>query len=191
MRVGLFGGSFDPIHRGHLKLANAALRQLKLSRVYFVVSPNSPFKVDRKKTPASERLRLVKIALRGHKAMRAVDWELRRGGVSYTVTTLRSYRRRRPKDDIFLILGSDALKGLPQWRLPHEIVKLVTFVAGRRPGAQWPRLPVDLKVHFYRLRGLFPDVSSTKVRSALAAGRRPGGIDPAVYREIIRRKLYQ
>lgn len=191
MRVGLFGGSFDPVHNGHLKLATAALQQLKLDRVYFIVSPRSPFKAGRKKTSGRVRLALVRAAIRGRPRFIAADWELRRRGVSYTVTTLRAYHRRHPKHDLFLIIGSDALAGLPRWRLPHEVVKLVTFVAGRRPGAAWPKLPIDLAVRFFRLRGIFPDVSSSSIRSALVRGRRPKGLPSPVIREILRRGLYR
>lgn len=191
MRIGLFGGSFDPIHDGHLKLASAALRQLKLDRVYFVVAPRSPFKSDQKKTPASVRLAMVRRAIRGRRRFRAADWELKRRGLSYTVTTLRAYHRRHPKHDLFLIVGSDTLKGLPRWRMPHEVVKLVTFAGGLRPGADWPKLPVDLAIHLFKLKGRFPDVSSTAIRSALNQGRRPKGVAPATHREIVRRGLYR
>ncbi len=191
MRVGLFGGSFDPVHDGHLTLATAALQQLKLQRVYFVVSPRSPFKAGERKSPAAVRLSLVKLALRGSPKLRAADWEMKRRGLSYTITTLRAYRRAHPSDEIFLITGSDTLAGFSRWRSPGAIVKLATVVSGRRPGAKWGKLPAALEPRVRRLHGFFPDVSATDVRAAIAAGRRPKGIAPAVRREIERRGLYR
>lgn len=191
MRVGLFGGSFDPVHDGHLKLATAALRQLKLDRVYFIVSPRSPFKAGNRQTPAARRLALVKLALRRVPKLTAVDWEMKRRGLSYTITTLRAYRRAHPKDELFLITGSDALAGFPRWRAPGDIVRLATVVSGRRPGAKWSKLPAALEERVVRLHGYFPDVSATEVRAAIAAGRRPKGLSPAVHREILRRGLYR
>jgi nicotinate-nucleotide adenylyltransferase len=191
VRVGLFGGSFDPIHDGHLKLATAALQQLKLDRVHFVVSPRSPFKAGQRQTPAALRLALVKLALRGRAKLKAADWEMKRRGLSYTVATIRAYRRAHPRDEIFMITGSDALAGFPRWHSPGEIVRLATLVSGRRPGAKWKKLPVAFEKGVQRLHGYFPDVSATEVRRAVAAGRRPRGVAAAIYREIIRRGLYR
>lgn len=191
MRVGLFGGSFDPIHSGHVKLATAALRQLRLDRVYLVVSPRSPFKTDQKKAPAADRLSLVRRAIAGKKGLVAVDWEFRRRGPSFTITTLRAYRTRHPNDTLYLILGTDALEGFSRWHRPGQIVGLSTLVVGRRPGARWTSLPKTLAADYVRLRGTFPDLSSTEIRAKLRAGRRPPGVSPDVYREIRRRKLYR
>ena len=190
MRIGIFGGSFDPIHRGHVKLAEAARRQLKLSRVYFVVAPRSPFKVGENKTAPLDRLRLVKLAVRGRAGLTAADWEIRRAGLSYTVTTLRAYHRAHPRHDVFLILGTDAVAGFSRWREARTILRLAALVVGRRPGAAWPRLPPPLGT-YARLKGTFPNVSSTALRAALAAGRRPKGMDAAVMRAVRARGLYR
>jgi len=191
MRVGLFGGSFDPVHDGHLKLATAALHQLNLDRVYFIVSPRSPFKAGQRQTPAAVRLSLVKLVLRGSAKLKSADWEIKRRGLSYTITTLRAYRRSHPRDEIFLITGSDTLADFARWRAPGDIVKIATVVSGRRPGAKWRALPAALEARVHRLRGFFPDVSATEVRASVAAGRRPKGVAPAVFKEIVRRGLYR
>lgn len=186
MKVGLFGGSFDPIHNAHLKLAAAALRQLKLSRVYFVVSPRSPFKLNRRQASPEARLRMVRAAIRGEPRFRAADWELRRRGPSYTVSTLRAYRRAHPEDEIFLIAGTDALAGLPRWKDPAGIARLARLAAGRRPGAAWPRLPAGLAERVVRLKGTFPDVSSTAIRAG-----RFRDVPPAARAILLREGLYR
>src|SRR3954467_7566966 len=118
MRVGLLGGTFDPLHYGHLGLADAARRQLKLDRIYLVLSPRSPFKVNRRLTPAVQRKRAVQAALGGRKGFSLGTWELNRKGPSYTVTTLRTLRRAHPRWDLYLILGSDTYRGFSRWKEP-------------------------------------------------------------------------
>jgi nicotinate-nucleotide adenylyltransferase len=191
VRVGLFGGSFDPIHDGHLKLASAALRQLRLDRVYFIVARRSPFKAGKSGAPGPVRLDLVRRAIRGRRRFSAADWELKRRGASYTVTTLRAYHRRHPRHALFLIAGTDALKGFARWRKPRDIAALATLVAGRRPGGAWPRLSSGLGAGYLRLRGTFPTTSSTAIRRAVVSGHRPKGVPPVVGREILRRGLYR
>jgi len=191
MKIGLLGGSFDPVHAGHLKLAAAALRQLKLDRVYFVISPMSPFKTDRDLAPSKLRLAMVRAALKGKKRLLAADWEMKRRGPSYTITTLRGYRRRRPQDEVHFIFGTDALKGLPRWRKANEIARHATLVAGLRPGATWPRLPKTIAPAVVRLKGTFPDISSTEIRRALKNGRAARLVPPAALAILKKHGLYR
>ncbi len=190
MRVGLFGGSFDPIHNAHLKLASAALRKLKLDRVYFVVSPLSPFKTGKSLTPAPARLALVRAALKNNPEFRAASWEMKRRGPSYTITTVRDYQRAHPTHELFLILGTDALAGFPRWKKPEDLAKRVTLVAGRRPGTAWPGLADTYRARVIRLPGTFPDISSTEIRARLAKGRR-SAVPSAVAVLIHRKGLYR
>ena len=191
MRVGILGGSFDPVHRGHLKLGLAALRQLRLSRVYFVVSPRSPFKLKRRLAPAQTRLAMVRTAVAGEPKFTAAGWELTRPGPSYTISTLRSYRRRHPHQKIFVILGTDALRTFARWRQPLSILKLATLAVGRRPGTPWPKVPDWLEGHVIRLRGVFPDVSSTAIRRRAAKGGRLTDVPAPAARFIRAGKYYR
>jgi nicotinate-nucleotide adenylyltransferase len=171
MRVGLLGGSFDPIHVGHISLARAAQRQLKLPRIYFVVAKHSPFKSASAQTPAAVRAQLVRRALQGNKSFRVALWELKRRGPSYTVDTLRAYKKAHPRDEVFFITGSDALAGFKKWKNPSAILKLAQLVVGRRPGA---KLTLPHK-NVITLKGRFPNVSSTGLRSGSTKGL-PAGV---------------
>src|SRR5438309_1580502 len=132
--VGLFGGSFDPIHLGHLLVAQAAREELALNRLFFIPAAQSPFKPERTPTAASERLRLLRLALAGHNDCEVDDQEIRRGGLSYTIDTVREYARRFPNASLFYLIGADNVLHLPKWREAAELARLTQFVAIPRPG---------------------------------------------------------
>jgi len=96
MKIGLYGGSFDPVHLGHLLVAQSAIEELDLDRLYFLPAAQSPFKPDQKPTPAADRLRLLRLALAGQSNVELDEQEIQRGGVSYSVDTVRDYSRRFP-----------------------------------------------------------------------------------------------
>src|SRR6516225_7067324 len=106
-RLGLFGGSFDPVHLGHLLVAQAAREELGLSRLFLIPAAQSPFKPDRQPSPAHERLRLLRLASVGQEWCEIDEQELKRGGVSYTIDTLRDYSRRFPQAELFYLIGAD------------------------------------------------------------------------------------
>src|SRR6185295_12159782 len=116
MKFGLFGGSFDPVHLGHLLVAQAAREELALTRLHFIPASQSPFKPDRQPTPAVDRLRLLRLALAGQDWCELDEQELRRGGVSYTIDTVRDYVRRFPDAQLFYLIGADHVPQLPKWR---------------------------------------------------------------------------
>lgn len=201
MRIGLLGGTFDPVHKGHLQLADAALKQLKLSRVYFVLSPLSPFKKKQRLTPAPLRLEMLRAALKGKSRLKVATWELERRGPSYTIETIRAYKRRHPNHQLFVIMGSDTWAGFRRWKNPQQILKLATVVVGCRPGSHdrrvTPPLPPPLTGRgiripaFLILNGLFPSISSTEIRASLAKGERPLRQMPAAAARVaVRRGLY-
>src|SRR5215470_4098929 len=103
-RIGLFGGSFDPVHLGHLLVAQAAREELDLHRLFFIPAAQSPFKPDSQPTPANERLRLLRLALAGQSWCELDEQEIRRGGVSYTIETLQDYVRRFPGASLFYLI---------------------------------------------------------------------------------------
>ena len=132
MRIGVYGGSFDPVHLGHLLLAECCREQAGLDRVLFVPAATQPHKQDRRLADPQHRIDMLRLATGGHPAFDVATLEIDRGGVSYTVDTLASLRAAHPDDELCLLLGPDALAGLPTWREPRRIAELATLVAVER-----------------------------------------------------------
>lgn len=133
MRVGLFGGTFDPIHQGHLILAEFCREACSLDKVVFVVAGEPPHK-GRPGTAARHRLEMVELAIAGNDAFEASDVEISRPGPHYTYETLELTVAARPGDELFFIIGADSLADLPGWRRPERIFELATIVVVNRPG---------------------------------------------------------
>jgi nicotinate-nucleotide adenylyltransferase len=189
MKLGIFGGSFDPVHLGHLLVAEAAREELELTRLFFVPAAESPFKPERALTPAAERLRLMRLALAGQPWFEVDDQEIRRGGVSYTVETLRDYARRFPGATLFYLLGADHVAKLPQWRDAGELARRAEFVVLPRPGEEL--LPFPAPFRGRRLAGVPVGISSSQIRSRVAAGLSIGHlVPPAVAEAIANYRLY-
>src|SRR5207247_749591 len=126
--IGIFGGSFDPVHLGHLLVAQAAQEELSLSRLFLIPAAQSPFKPERQPTPAKDRLGLLRLALVGKEWCEIDEQEVKRGGVSYTIDTVRDYTRRFPQAELFYLIGADHAPELPKWRQAEELARLVEFV---------------------------------------------------------------
>jgi nicotinate-nucleotide adenylyltransferase len=183
MRLGIFGGSFDPIHLGHLLVAQAAREELALTRLFLVPAAESPFKPGRQLTPPPERLRLLRLALAGQPWCEVDDQEIRRGGVSYTIDTLRDYARRFPGSQIFYLIGADHVSKLPQWREAHELARLTEFVVIPRPGEATVPFPPPFRGR--ALAGFPFAVSSSQIRARVTAGQPIGHLVPASIAEAI------
>ncbi|MHC4404487.1 MAG: nicotinate-nucleotide adenylyltransferase [Planctomycetota bacterium] len=179
MRVGLFGGSFDPVHFGHLLLAECCREQCDLDWVWFLPAAVPPHKVDRDLSSAEARIEMLELALAGHEAFAVDRYEVERGGVSFTVDTLRHFRSRWPENELFLLLGADMFNDLPNWREADEVCRLAMPVVVRRAGFSEPE--------FDRLTGIAPpeqleairrhvvempqiDLRSSEIRRRVAAG---------------------
>jgi nicotinate-nucleotide adenylyltransferase len=132
MRIGVYGGSFDPVHIGHLLLAECCREQAGLDRVLFVPAATQPHKQDRRLADPQHRIDMLRLATGGHPAFDVATLELDRGGVSYTVDTLAALQSAQPAAELCLLLGPDALAGLPTWREPRRIAELATLVAVER-----------------------------------------------------------
>jgi nicotinate-nucleotide adenylyltransferase len=167
-RIGLFGGSFDPVHLGHLLVALAARDELMLDRLFFIPAAQSPFKPDGCPAPALARLRMLRIALAGHAHYSVDEQEIQRGGTSYTVDTLRDYARRFPDSDLFYLIGADHVPTLPKWREAEALCKLARFVVIPRPGEASVAVPPPFEVQ--RLNGWPLKLSSSDVRARVKAG---------------------
>jgi nicotinate-nucleotide adenylyltransferase len=133
MRLGLFGGTFDPIHLGHLILAEQCRESCRLDRVWFIVAGAPPHKPG-DRTAVAHRLEMVRIAIAGNAAFAVSEIETARPGPHYSVETLGAIRRDQPGDDLFFLIGADSLAELPTWRDPARIAQLATIVVVNRPG---------------------------------------------------------
>ena len=134
MRIGIFGGSFDPVHQGHLVVAECCREQARLDRVIFVPTAIQPFKQSRQPVAGQHRAEMLALAVGGNPAFEVSTVELDRGGVSYTVDTLAALRATHGTDELFLMLGPDALASLPDWREPARILDLAGVIAVERDG---------------------------------------------------------
>ncbi len=189
--MGVFGGTFDPPHVGHLVAAVNALHGARLDRVLLVVA-NEPWQKlgEREISPAADRLAMVDAAVEGVDGLEASDIEIRRGGRSYTVDTLRELAEEDPTRTLSLILGSDAVAGLPTWEGVEDLPALADIVVVERPGTEGARPPEGFRYEVVEVPLL--DVSSTDVRARVLDGRPLDYLlTPGVIRCIVDRGLYR
>jgi nicotinate-nucleotide adenylyltransferase len=176
-RIGLFGGSFDPIHRGHVDPVLEARRTLGLDQVVYLPTAEPPHKEGRRFAPALRRFCMVELALLGHPELVVSDHELTEGRKSYTVETVEHFGREQPGAELFLFVGADSYLEIDQWRRHEDLLDLVTLVVLARPGFERalersPALPPGRGTVFVESAQV--DVSSTDLRDLLRAGVRPG-----------------
>jgi nicotinate-nucleotide adenylyltransferase len=168
-RIGLLFGSFNPIHVGHLILAEHFATRTDLSEVWLVVTPHNPFKAAADLRPESERLHLVELALAGNPRLRAEDVEFGLPRPSYTIATLDVLRQRHPTHDFVLLMGSDNLPSLPRWQESVRLLAEIDIYVYPRPGTPIPDLASFLRVQVMEAPLL--DISATYIRESLHAGR--------------------
>ncbi len=199
MRVGIFGGTFDPIHSGHLVIAEAVKDQLNLAEIIFVPAGQPWLKADWPISPAQHRLAMLRLALAGKPCFKISDAEIERAGPSYTVDTVEELRRKMGADaELFFILGWDSLAMLPRWRDASRLIRLCTLVAVHRPGFPRPDLkPMEKSVPGVSRRVIFMtepcvDISATDIRVRVRQGLPLTDLVPAaVERYIEEHGLYR
>ncbi|GAX89227.1 nicotinate-nucleotide adenylyltransferase [Effusibacillus lacus] len=178
MRMGLFGGTFDPIHIGHLVAARLAKEALQLDRVIFIPSGIPPHKSGREITPAGNRFEMVKLAVEQEPDFSVSDWEIRREVPSYTVDTLESFASQFPDDELYFIVGADMLYDFPNWHNPGRILEICQVIGMTRPGfaldecrtlLRTSMLLPEHRIHFVEMPGL--EISSTWLRDRLRQRR--------------------
>jgi nicotinate-nucleotide adenylyltransferase len=188
-RLGLFGGTFDPVHLGHLMMAEAALEEAHLDRIFFIPAARSPFKPERAPLEDRWRVALLELALAGRSGFELDFWELERGGVSYTIDTVERYAAKFPGAELFYIIGQDHVSLLPQWRDAERLSGKVRFLAVPRPGEQPVLFPPGFRGEF--LKGRPVAVSSSDIRRKLSRGELVGGLVPQeVAKAIANNGLY-
>jgi nicotinate-nucleotide adenylyltransferase len=180
MHRGIFGGSFDPIHNGHLVVAQAAAEALGLDRVHVIPAARQPLKQGEHGASAAHRLAMVRLAVRDHPILCADATEVERGGTSYMVDTLRVITAEYPGDRLSLLIGADAAAALSLWRDVAEVSQLAHIVVVTRPGAAPPSGEV-----FDLLSVPAVDVSATDIRRRAAGGETLEGLVPASVAQYI------
>ncbi len=214
-RIGLFGGTFNPVHVGHLMVAAATRRRFRLDKIWLIPSAVPPHKRVVDMASAEDRLMMVKLACRGRAGLAANPMEVQAGGPSYSILTLERMRILEPKAVLFFILGVDAFSEIETWRDYRTVVSRCHFVVVSRPGFDWEtcrkklaavvddrllelrpdgppleRLPRRPSIFFFPLPT--PDISSTDIRRLVRNGQSPAGLVPAAVARYIRdRRLYQ
>lgn len=174
-RIGVLGGTFDPVHVGHLILGEAAREQLKLDRVLFVPTGYSWRKPDREITPAEHRVAMTRLAIADNAAFEASTVEVERAGPSYTDVTLDEIGKQHSGAELFFILGRDALGDLPNWKAPARIVELATLAVAERVGRE-DTVPLSgalpgFEARLVAVRMPLVGVSASYIRRCVAAGR--------------------
>jgi nicotinate-nucleotide adenylyltransferase len=191
MNIGIFGGTFDPPHIGHLIVADDVRHALKLDRILFVPASRPPHKRDRKMSPGELRLKLVQRAVAGSPRFRVSDLEITRGGVSYTVDTLEELHRRHPHDALFLLVGMDNLLTFHTWKSPERIIELAKIVAMTRPGFSVSRVPKALARRTIVCPVPEIGVSSSDIRRRVRTGKPFRHLVPEpVYEYIVLHRMY-
>ena len=164
VKIGFLGGSFDPVHFGHLLAAQDAFEQQKLDRLILVPAAQAPLKPNDVQSSAEDRLAMLRAAIEWDKRFEISDVELRRGGVSYTVDSARYFRTLYPQDDLYWIIGGDQLPKLHLWKDVRELAQMVEFIFLERPGFPVKAKPDIPGLRLNRCDGHLLAISSTELR---------------------------
>jgi nicotinate-nucleotide adenylyltransferase len=200
MKIGILGGTFNPVHVGHLLIAQDAMEQVGLDRVKFIPSATPPHKPPDHLVAAGHRLRMVELAIRGNPRFEVDDIEIKRGGKSYSVDTLTELKRREPRVKFYFIIGSDSLQELHLWRDIARLAKLCSFVTVARPGfkpalaggrASRRATPIP-NLKYQIIHAHASDIASRDIRARVARGQPIHYlVSDAVRDYIARHKLYR
>lgn len=188
------GGTFDPVHIGHLIAAEAARDGCGLDEVWFIPTYQPPLKVNAPGASSEWRLQMVREALGGNPAFKALDIELKRGGTSYSIDTVLELKKRYPDASFSYIIGSDRINDLPKWHRIEELAELITFIGLEREGTalRLDKLPDYLRSRVTMAAMIPIGISSTDIRSRVQAGRSIAYLVPDTVQQFIKRRgLYE
>ena len=198
-KIGVFGGTFDPVHNGHIWLARQAADELALDQVVVVPAKNQPFKLDRRVTSGEHRFKMLELAFADCGVISVSDIELKKDAVSYTIDTLKEIRGMYGRAaEIFFILGADAFRKIEKWKDAEELLSDYSFAVGTRPGFE----ETGLNGFFSSIRGKYGtkiftvnntliEISSTEIKDMIKTGERLSAVPEDVERYIIENGLYQ
>lgn len=181
--IAVFGGSFDPVHNGHVMIARSALAELELDRLIVMPAAQSPFKPDQTLAPAAARMEMLRAAFSGEPEIEISSWELDRGGVSYSIETLRALAAEHPEAQLFYLIGADHVATLPQWREGEALAAAATFVVVPRPGAPEEAFPQPFSGRY--LQGKPMAISASEIRERLRAGRSVANFVPPPVAQLL------
>ena len=188
MNIGILGGTFNPIHIGHLILAEEVREKLKLGRIIFVPTYLPPHKNNSDIAPAGERLAMIKLAIKGNKYFSVSDIEIKRNGQSYTIDTIKEFKKIYPKEELYFIIGSDLLKYLDDWKDLGEIIKMVSFIVATRPGYALEKIPSHIST--IPIRAV--DISGFEIRKAIKENKSFRYLVPeSVLKYILKKRFYR
>ncbi len=176
MKIGIFGGSFNPVHQGHILLAKTALSELNLDKVIFVPSFQTPLKKAVLFLPTDERVRFLKVAIKKVKRFELSDWEIKRARLTYTIETLKHFRRLYgPGASLYFLAGADTLKNLSRWKSIGSVLKLCRFCVFSRPGYKLDK-SLSGRICWVPMEAI--DVSATDLRRRVLSGLSVDGLVP-------------
>ena len=181
--IAVFGGSFDPVHNGHVMIARSALAELELDRLIVMPAAQSPFKPDQTLAPAAARMEMLRAAFSGEPEIEISSWELDRGGISYSIETLRALAAEHPEAQLFYLIGADHVATLPQWREADALAAAATFVVVPRPGAPEEAFPQPFSGRY--LQGKPMAISASEIRKRLRAGRSVANFVPPPVAQLL------
>ena len=189
-RIGLFGGSFDPVHSAHVMMARAALNELQLDRLFIIPATRSPFKPEQQPAPDEVRLAMLKAAFEEVAGCEIERLELEREGASYAIDTVRAFGERFPEAELFYLIGADHVPTLPQWREADALAQILTFVVFPRLGGSEVDFPESFAGRC--LEGELMDISSSDIRVRMREGKSVGHLVPSAVAGILSKKpIYQ
>ncbi len=171
MKFGFFGGSFDPVHIGHLIAAQDAYEQLHLDRLFLVPAAQAPLRTDSARATPADRLAMLRAATAADPRFETLDWEIRRGEISYTIETVQQARQTFPEADLVWIIGEDQLAKLPQWRQIDQLCRLTSFAFLQRPGHTISSPPAIPGLRLHALHSHQIEISSTEIRQRVRENR--------------------
>ena len=199
-KIGIFGGTFNPIHLGHIRLGQLVLDEIKLDKILFIPDNTPPHKSNKELASGTYRLEMINISLKDHKNMESSDIELKREGKSYTYETLLELKKQNPNDELFLLTGADMFLTLDKWREPETIFKTANIIGVPRVKSDFEKMneyaenvikPMGAKV-FMLSQTVFDTASSTYVRDNIDDYQKIRDmITPEVYGYITEKNLYR